>query len=98
MSLSTNNFAFLDQVCPRNEFKIKTKKGNILIEFFKFELAYNHYHIILILFEFYQIFFSPQVKRFATVSYKHGTYALPHELPNKLRRGILGNYKISGKS
>ena len=31
---------------------------------------------------FYQILLSPQVKRWAIVTYKHGIYELPHELPN----------------
>ena len=47
---------------------------------------------------FYQIFFSPQVKRIAIISNKHGIYELPHELSNDLRLKILGNQKISGKS
>ena len=34
---------------------------------------------------FYQIFLSPQVKRCAIITYKHGIYKLPHELPNDLR-------------
>ena len=38
---------------------------------------------------FYQIFLSPQVKRCAIVTYKHGIYELPHELPNDLRLRIL---------
>ena len=38
---------------------------------------------------FYQIFLSPQVKRWAIVTYKHGIYELPHELPNDLRLRIL---------
>ena len=33
---------------------------------------------------FYQIFLSPQVKRCAIISYKHGIYELPHEFPNDL--------------
>ena len=33
---------------------------------------------------FYQIFLSPQVKRSAIISNKHGIYELPHELPNDL--------------
>ena len=33
---------------------------------------------------FYQIFLSPQVKRCAIITYEHGTYELPHELPNDL--------------
>ena len=31
---------------------------------------------------FYQIFLSPQVKRWVIITYKHGIYELPHELPN----------------
>ena len=38
---------------------------------------------------FYQIFLSPQVKRWAIVTYKHGIHELPHELPNDLRLRIL---------
>ena len=34
---------------------------------------------------FYKIFLSPQVKRCAIITYKHGIYELPHELPNNLR-------------
>ena len=46
---------------------------------------------------FRQTFFSPQVKRWAIVTYKHGLYELPHELPNNLRLRILENQKKSGK-
>ena len=41
---------------------------------------------------FYQIFLSPKVKRCAIITYKHGIYELPQELPNDLR---LENMKIS---
>ena len=34
---------------------------------------------------FYQIFLSPQVKRCAIITGKHGIYGLDHELPNDLR-------------
>ena len=34
---------------------------------------------------FLQIFLSPQVKRCAIITYKHGMYDLHHELPNDLR-------------
>ena len=34
---------------------------------------------------FYQLFFSPQMKRYAIVNYKHVMYELPHELPNNSR-------------
>ena len=40
---------------------------------------------------FYQIFLSPKVKRCAIITYKHGIYEFPHELPNDLRLRILGN-------
>ena len=36
---------------------------------------------------FYQIFLSPQVKRCAIITYKHGIYDLPHKLPIDLRLG-----------
>ena len=38
---------------------------------------------------FYQIFFTPQVKRWAIITYKHHKFELPRELPNDLRK--LGN-------
>ena len=34
---------------------------------------------------FYQVFRSPQMKRYTTINYKHDIYELPHELPNELR-------------
>ena len=40
---------------------------------------------------FYQILLSPQVKRCVVISYKHGIYELPHELPNDFRLRILEN-------
>ena len=40
---------------------------------------------------FYQIFYSPQVERYAIITYEHGIYKLPHELPNDFRLRILGN-------
>ena len=39
---------------------------------------------------FYQIFLSPQVKRWAIITYKHGIYELPHELTKDLRLNDLG--------
>ena len=39
---------------------------------------------------FYQSFLSPQVKGYAIITYKHGIYELPQELPNDLRLKILG--------
>ena len=43
---------------------------------------------------FYQVFFSPQVKRCAIIAYKHDIYELRHELPNDLRFRVLGNFEI----
>ena len=40
------------------------------------------------IFFIYQIFLLPQVERCAIISYKHGIYELPHEVPNELRLGI----------
>ena len=45
---------------------------------------------------FYRIFLSPQVKRWAIITYPHGIYILPPELLNDLRLGDLtklGNIK-----
>ena len=48
--------------------------------------------IILIIFwdflMFYQVFFSPQVKRCTIFTYKHGIYELPHELPNEYQESV----------
>ena len=49
---------------------------------------YNHFYILRL---FDVIFLSPQVKRCTIITYKHGIYELPHELPNDLRLRILGN-------
>ena len=47
---------------------------------------------------FYQIILSPQVKRWAFITYKHGVYELPHELPNDLRNlRKLGNIRKLSK-
>ena len=47
---------------------------------------------------FDQILLSPQVKRSVIITYKHGIYELPHELPNDLILIMLGNWEIIGKS
>ena len=41
---------------------------------------------------FYQTSLSAQVKQYAIITYKHGIYELPHELPNSLRLRILGHF------
>ena len=63
------------------------------------ELTCNHhFHNILRLFDvFYQVFLSPQMKRCAVITYKHGIYELPHELPNDLRLKKLGNIRKVSK-
>ena len=43
---------------------------------------------------FYQIFLSPQVKRWAIIIYKHGNYEFPQGLLNDLRLRILGPHGI----
>ena len=40
---------------------------------------------------FYQIFLSPQVKRYAIITDKHGMYELTQKLPDDLWLWILGN-------
>ena len=51
--------------------------------------------IIFIIFRdslmFYQSLLSPQAKRCIIITYEHGIYELPHELPNDLSLTILGN-------
>ena len=54
----------------------------------------DHFHNILRLFYVVPNFLSPQVKRWAIITYEHGIYELPLELPNELSLRILGNYKI----
>ena len=44
---------------------------------------------------FYQIFLSPQVKRWPIITYKHGIYELPQQLPNNLKLRISGNQEKS---
>ena len=40
---------------------------------------------------FYQLFSSPQGKRWAIITYKHGIYELSHEFPKDVRLRMLGN-------
>ena len=42
---------------------------------------------------FYQIFLSPQVKRFVIIGNKYRIYELNHELPDGLRLRKFGNLK-----
>ena len=54
-----------------------------------FAMIYNHFHNTLRLFDVYQTFLSPKVKRCAIITYKYGIYELPYELPNDLRLNII---------
>ena len=42
---------------------------------------------------FYQIFLSPQVKRRAIITFKHGIHELLHELPNDLSENFVNTSK-----
>ena len=46
----------------------------------------------------YRIFLSPQAKRWVIITYKHGIYELPHELPNSLKLKVLGNIRKFSKT
>ena len=63
---------------------LETKLINI------FKMCYNQFHILR-LFDVLPNFLSPQVKRCAIITYKHGIYELLHELLNDLRLRILEN-------
>ena len=39
----------------------------------------------------YQIFLLSQLKRWAIITYEHGIYELPHDLPDDLRLRVLGS-------
>ena len=55
--------------------------------------TYNQFHDIVRLFDVLPNL-SPQVKRCAIITDKHGIYELSHELPNDLRLRILANLEI----
>ena len=46
---------------------------------------------------FYKILLSPEVKRSAIISNKHGIYKLPQELPDDLRLTKLGKFRKISK-
>ena len=58
----------------------------------------NRPTIIFIIFMFCQSFLSPQVKRWAIITYKHGIYELPHEFPNELRLNLMAFSLMGGLS
>ena len=47
--------------------------------------ANNHFHILRLFDILYKIFHSPQAKRCAIITCKHGISKLSHELPTNLR-------------
>ena len=57
----------------------------------------HYFHNILRPFDVLPFVFSPEVKRSAIITYKHGTYELFHEFPNDLNLKVLENYKILGR-
>ena len=69
----------------------------VVLSAFFMKIIYNHFHNILRLFDLLPNFRSPQVKRCAIITYRHGINAIPHKLPNALRLRILGNYDILRK-
>ena len=72
--------------------KIKKKKSEKISYISGNGTFYNHFHNT-----FYQIFLSPQMKRWTVITYKHGIYELPNELPNDLRLRKLGNIRKVSK-
>ena len=52
---------------------------------------YNHFHNILRLFDVLRNFTFTTSETMDDITYKHGIYELPHELPNDLRLRVLGN-------
>ena len=91
---------FIDNILRLNNLKTRTDL-NAEISVFVFRVKRLHicYYVICMTVPlmFYQIFLSSQMKRCAIITYKHGIYELPHELPNDLRLKISGNQEISGK-
>ena len=70
---------FLGLFGPRiQKSKFKTKFG-----------TYNQFHNILRILDILPNF--PFTTSETIITYKHGAYELPHELPNDLRLRILGN-------
>ena len=59
---------------------------------------YHYFHNILRFLDVLQIFFSPQVKRCAIITYKHGIHDFAQELLNDLRLRKLGNIKKVSKN
>ena len=63
----------------------------------KKKLQTTNFIIFWDLLMFYQVFLSPQVKRWAIIAHKHDIYEFLNKLPNNLRLSILENKEISAK-
>ena len=78
---------------PRNPENISNFEGE--------DWSYNQLSFMTIIFwdflMFYRIFLSPQMKQCAIITYKHGVYKLPRELPNDLRLRKSRNIKKVSK-
>ena len=62
----------------------KLKKSYVRYDWksYKNLVSYNHFHNILRLFDVLPNLVSTQMKQCAIITYKHGIYELPNELPN----------------
>ena len=75
----------------RSRWRLKRLRlqSNVIISFFKVTPLEPNLQSFIIFWDFllvfYQIFLSPQAKRWAIITYKHGIYWFPHELPNDLK-------------
>ena len=63
----------------------ETEKLNIMIKFNIFELAFNHFHGILRLFDVLPNFHFPHAKRCAIITYENDIYELPQEMTNDFK-------------
>ena len=81
----------------KTTFKLKDGTFFLRQQWILFSILNGYSRIIIFIFWdfffFFQIFFSPQVKRWANITYKHGIYKLPHEWPNDLRFRKLRNIR-----
>ena len=84
----TPNIDLVYSLSPTLKLNTKKQRWTKNQLFLKFCLFHNATIIFIRFwdfFMFYQVFLSPQVRRCAIISYKHGIYELPHELPKDSR-------------
>ena len=65
--------------------KCSFKNPNVLLRIQMFLISTISFIMFWGFSMFYQIFFSPQVKRWAVITYKHGIFELHHKLPKDLK-------------